>query len=264
MSGKWTVRNIFTPLASPGGSDPALLEGSPFSFRHGEELERIDEKTVSQEKDGVIIRQWFWLKIGPREGFAPFNPLDPTDVRSAVIQLEPGTPVPVSFSLFDSQIDRSVFAENCVRKAIRWETNAAYLYALAFVESGSEWPAGKVSSPAAKVGEMTVGTFQFLPATWRTLVDKLGEDQTITADDILFPEAQTTFAAAQAGDAAVELQKELGRKPRYVELYIAHLLTIKGCALIVKNSEIVCPRDCRCHPQRSFCRLGRNVKEGEN
>ncbi|NBB49799.1 hypothetical protein GVN24_16105 [Rhizobium sp. CRIBSB] len=237
MTGKWTVRDVYPPFSKPGGPEPALLDGNPFSFRFGEELERDDEKTVSEEKNGVIIRQWFWLKIDRREGFAPHNPLDPKDIRSPVIELSPGTPPPFRFEFFDGQIDREAFVENCVRKAIRWQANAAYLFALGFIESGTDWPPGRVNSPEAKPGITPVGTFQFPPETWRTLVDKLGADQSIDAEDIVFPEAQTTFAASQAGDAAVELETNLGRKPSYLDLYLAHLLTNEGCVHLNKLGE---------------------------
>ncbi|WP_370322501.1 hypothetical protein [Oricola sp.] len=237
MSGKWTVREIYSPFAKPGGPEPALLGGNPFSFRPGEELERDDDKTVSQEKDGVIIRQWFLLKLGPREGFVPHNPLDPNDIRSPAIPFEEGMEKPFSFNLFEEEISRETFARNCVRKAIRWRSNAAFLYALAFIESGANWPDGKVSCPSPADGELAVGTFGFLPATWRTLVDKLGKDQNIEPADIRYPEAQTTFAAAQTGDSIVELEKLLADKPTYVDLYLAHLITNAGCATIRKAEK---------------------------
>ena len=70
----------FRQARRPG---PALLDGNPFSFRLGEDLERADEKTVSQEKEGVVIRQWFWLTAADRrEGYVPHNPIDPDDIRS--------------------------------------------------------------------------------------------------------------------------------------------------------------------------------------
>ena len=242
MSGQWTVKLTYSPLDKPRGQ-PALVNGNAFGFVHGDKLDRVDEKTVSEEKDGVIIRQWFWLKDGPREGYVPYNPIDPTDVRSVATEWKDDMPAPFQFHLFDAEIDRDTFAENCLRKGIRWQVNAAYLYALAFIESGEQWPAGKVNSPSAKPGELTAGTFQFLPATWKTLVDKFSSDQQIsgddtgfpeiTADDIAFPEPQVTFAASQAGDAIVELEKQLGHKPRYVDLRLAHLLTIKGAVAVL-------------------------------
>lgn len=154
-----------------------------------------------------------------------------------MIELVPGTPAPFRFEFFDLQIDRETFVENCVRKAIRWRANAAYLFALGFVESGADWTPGRVNSPEAKPGITTVGTFQFPPETWRTLVDKLGADQSIDAEDIVFPEAQTTFAASQAGDAAAELETKLGRKTTYLDLYLAHLFTNEGCVLLNKLGD---------------------------
>jgi hypothetical protein len=232
MSGIWTVKFNYVPVEKPAGP-PALLEGNPFSFIFGDRLERDDEKTVNEEKEAVIIRQWFWLFEGRRAGYVPYNPLDPDDFRSVAIVRPDEVEPPFKFHLFDPEISVEVFAENCVRKAVRWETNAAYLFALAWVESGAQWPAGKVTSPPAKQGESTVGTYQVLPATWKTFVEKLGVELRIVADDIGFPEAQVTFAASQSSDAMAELKNLTGSPPRYVDLFLAHLLTIKGCASLL-------------------------------
>ena len=231
MSGSWTVREVCTPLAEPNGREPALVDGNSFSFRRGEPLERDDNKTVSEEKNGVIIRQWFWLSLGDRAGFVPHNPLNAEDIRSPAIELTDAIPPPAPFQLFDKTIPLELFAENCVRKAIRWDTNGAYLFALAFVESGDDWPDNEVSSPE---GTTTVGTFRFLPQTWQTLVDKLGSEQNIAMQDIVFPEPQTTFAASQAGDSSIELKMRIGSPPRFEQLYLAHLFTIEGAVALSK------------------------------
>ena len=242
MSGSWTVREVYTPLAEANGLKPALSEGNAFSFRRGEPLERDDEKTVSEEKNGVIIRQWFWLTSGSRSGFVPHNPLEPDDTRSPAIELTGDIPAPFQFQLFSKTISRIVYAENCVRKAIRWEANAAYLYAIGFIESGSLWPAGEVSSPD---GTETVGTYQFVPQTWRTIVDKLGTEQNIGMQDIASPEPQITFAASQAGDSRIVLTEKLGDIPTFLQLYLAHLFTIEGCLRLAKlpTSELAKPID---------------------
>ncbi|NKM48797.1 hypothetical protein ELG83_24695 (plasmid) [Rhizobium leguminosarum] len=236
------MREVYTPLAEPNGKEPALVDGNSFSFRRGDQLERDDNKTVSEEKNGVIIRQWFWLFNGIRAGYVPYNPLDSKDTRSPAIELTDDIPPPFQMQLFEKTIPVVLFVENCVRKAIRWEANGAYLFALAFLESGDRWPKDQVSSPE---GTTTVGTYGFLPQTWRTLVDKLGTEQNIGMQDIGFPEPQTTFAASQAGDAATELKSRLGQPPTFHQLYLAHLFTIEGCVAISKlsSTELETPFD---------------------
>ncbi len=237
MSEKWTVKDQYVPRAKPNGIDPAVVNGQTFDFLYGDRLDIDESKTFVQEKDGVLICQWLLLSKGQFSGFVPYRPDDPDDFRSVAIKLDINVPEPESIDFFLPEVPIQVFAAGCVRKAIRWNTNAAYLFALAFVESGKQWPTNSVSSPPALNGQLGLGTFKFRPSTWRTLVEKIGKEEFISAGDAVYPQPQATFSAHQSGEFAKQFEKDLGDlHPTYIDLYLAHMFTYEGAKKIITAS----------------------------
>ena len=102
------------------------------------------------------------------------------------------------------------------------ETNPAYLYALAFAQSGDKWTAThvKTNDPA---GAAALGVFRFTQATWDAL-RVLPELSDLTAAQIKFPTAQCVVAAVLAAKSASLLKGLItDRALSAVDLYLAHL-----------------------------------------
>jgi uncharacterized protein (TIGR02594 family) len=143
-----------------------------------------------------------------REGF----------VRSDLLkEAEPAAP--------SKDIDEESFFEQVTNAARTFESSRDYLYALAVLESG----VANIKSMSSSA----FGPFQFMPATWKGMVEKYGPDTGITNADIVLPGAQAAFAAIYARDAGNALVKAINRTPTGRELYLAHLLGTAGASAVL-------------------------------
>lgn len=235
----WTVKQDHSPTTTPSGFDRAQDQhGQTVFFIRGEELELDRDQTTSIDAPSGVTYTLLHLSNDAGGGFVPYNAADPNDIRSIAIPFEPGAITILEPSLFTNDVTLKRFAEAAVRKAIFFKTNPAYLLAWAHTESGSLWPDDMVNSPAAQDGEIGVGTYKFRPNDWQKMIDAWGEDQLIrTLDEMSAPLAQQTFAAAHSGDAVAKLTEELGRTPKFYELYMTHLFAIEGAISIIEAGE---------------------------
>ncbi len=166
-------------------------------------------ETVSEDHGGVT-RNWVEVTHQSLTGFIDETFLAPV---SDDIDVIPG------FQAFDLEVSRERFADACFTQALLNESNAAYLYALAFAESGEHWTATQVQAPADGAG----GVFGYPQAIWDGLAKKLTKG-TLGAADHRFPVAQSMVAAAFAGKAQAGLQKAReGEEVAGIALYLAHI-----------------------------------------
>jgi uncharacterized protein (TIGR02594 family) len=166
------------------------------------------EKVADPGVDG-----WWKVRVvtpgaDPREGF----------LKSELLQEDEAEKPP-------EEIDEETFFEQVTNAARTFESSRDYLYALAVLESGVANIKSKSSS--------AFGPFQFMPATWKGMVEKYGADTKITNADIVLPGAQAAFAAIYTRDAATALVKAINRTPTSRELYLAHLLGTSGASAVL-------------------------------
>ena len=166
-------------------------------------------ETVTEEHGGVT-RTWVSVTHQGFTGFLDETVLAPVSEDIAVI---PG------FQAFDLEVPRERFADACFIQALLADTNAAYLYALAFAESGEHWSQTTVKAPDGDHG----GVFRYTQSTWDTLLKTLKKGSPASSD-LRFPVAQCMVSAAFAGKAQAGLEKALeGREIDSLALYVAHI-----------------------------------------
>jgi hypothetical protein len=221
MAEEWTVDTIRGLRTKPLKSDP-LIPGAKGEIRKGEKITLGEE--VQELKDGELVETWVKVKSGTKGGF----------LRSRqVIALTPDIPRPFKSPAESREVDIEYFADVCVRRAVGERTNAAYLFALAWVESGEQWTDELVRSPKDDAGGAK-GCFRYMPKVWKELVKLHGEEEGIQTSDIVFPLSQCTFAAIQAREAEKGITNKLGRNIRALDLYLAHLFGVNGALEIAK------------------------------
>ena len=131
-------------------------------------------------------------------------------------------PEPGVFEPFPASVEKAVFADACVMQAELNATNPAYLYVLAFVQSGAQWSATEVKTSDPD-GAASIGVYQFTNQTWGELL-KLAELNDLAPDQIKFPTAQCVVAAVLESKSASLLKGLLGgRGASAVDLYLAHM-----------------------------------------
>lgn len=239
MTDFWTVTRSMSPFADADiDSDFAKLpDGSDFILSPGDQLEIDADRTVKTDAANPMAVQWIWLFESDRAGFVPHVEGNLEDGANFAMPWDPGIPKRKLFSFFDETITRAEFAGSCVLNALVFGTNSAYLYALAFLESGADWPDDKVTSPAAATGQLAAGTFRFLPASWQDLVARHGEEQFIGEADIIFPKAVTTVAAIAAKEQADATKEALNRDAKYTDLYLAHVFGIEAALSFTRDVD---------------------------
>jgi hypothetical protein len=185
----------FLPLTfiDPGdGNDPLQVIA-------GEKVKTGNKPDVDEATDGRTFKWVFVEAVGgnnpdKRKGF----------VSDAFLVAENAdVPTPGVFDPFPASVEKTAFADACVMQAELNAVNPAYLFALAFVQSGSQWSDTEVKTndPA---NAATIGAYQFTPQTWQDLL-KLAELSGLTADQIKFPTAQCVVAAVLTSKSASAL-----------------------------------------------------------
>lgn len=165
---------------------------------------------TTSEDHGGVTRNWVSVTHQGFTGFIDETFLAPVSDDIAVI---PG------FQAFDLEVPRERFADACFTQALLAETNAAYLYALAFAESGEHWSQTTVKAPDDNHG----GVFRYTQSTWDGLLKSLKKGSPASSD-LRFPVAQCMVSAAFAGKAQAGLEKALeDREVDGLALYVAHI-----------------------------------------
>jgi uncharacterized protein (TIGR02594 family) len=132
-------------------------------------------------------------------------------------------------------IDEDDFAEACLDAARDSGTNAYYLIAVAFVESGIQ------NIPSLSSNSTAFGPFQITDETWQTLAGGLG----LTDADRIDPLMQPAVAAVIAANGTNALMQILpdNRLPTAQELYFVHLFGQHGATVILGNNPTTSIRD---------------------
>lgn len=135
----------------------------------------------------------------------------------------------------DPTIDQDQFAQACLDAARTYGTNAHYLIAVAFIESGIK----NIGAP----GSSAFGPFQILEETWANYVadGAMG----FSRDDRVDPMAQPYVAAKIAATACQTLMAVLPDKrlPTAAELYFSHLFGEHGAEVILSGDRTRSVRD---------------------
>ncbi len=188
----------------------------------------VDIAETVDEEHGGTSRKWVAVSHQGAKGFVDETFLAPV---SAEIDIIPG------FQAFDTEVSRETFAGACFTQALLAKTNAAYLYALAFAESGESWTAETVKAPEGSATE-AAGIYRYPQSTWDTLIKALTSGSP-GSQDRKFPVAQCIVSAAFAGKAQESLQKALGEHPvDGIALYLAHIFA-RDVKFGVKASKAV-------------------------
>lgn len=205
------------PLRKEGrdGSDAVALDGSLLKVFAGEKVktgmqDAITEQVGNEKFTWVFVEAIEGPNVDMRKGFVDGDFLVREDGPTLPFE-------PKDDDMLPQELTRMEFANSCFLYALQFETNPAYLYALAYALSGSQWTEThvKTSDPG--------GVFRFSVETWERLRAE-PEAKGIQAAWIKYPDAQCIVAAIVAAKAASQL-KELvtDRDLNAVDLFIAHL-----------------------------------------
>jgi spore germination cell wall hydrolase CwlJ-like protein len=206
-------------LRSKGKKDSAFVEldDEELQVFAGEKVKTGAQDAVVETIDGNLIT---WVFVEAIED----NPDKRKGFVSAGALVPEGTDVAKSGGLkpFPAHVEKAEFADSCYVQAELSKTNPAYLYALAFVQSGQNWSDTevKIDDPA---DALAFGVFQFTKDTWAKLL-QLPELSGLTADQIKFPTAQCVVAAVLASKSSSLLKGLVtDHGLSAVDLYLAHM-----------------------------------------
>jgi hypothetical protein len=201
-------------------SDQVVLNGIPLRVFAGEKVrtgarEASTEHFDSQTIKWVFVEAIAGLNADKRKGFVDDKFL--VAEGDTTPEIKDSDPFPVELTKED-------FAYACFVQAARFETNPAYLYALAYSLSGVQWSETHVRTHDF-AGATAVGVFRFSEQTWRfVLSDPAAKN--IGTDWIKFPDAQCIVAAIVAAKSADLLKRLITERGlSAVDLFLAHLFT---------------------------------------
>jgi hypothetical protein len=173
----------------------------------------VDETVDGRSFKWVFVEATEGEQVEKRKGFVSNEFLGPE---------ESVVPVSDGFQPFSTQVNKEDFANTCYLQATLNGANPAYLYALAFALSGSQWSNSdvKTDDPA---DALAFGVFRFPKETWQHLISE-PEATNILPEDIKFPEVQCIVAAILAAKSANLLKSKItDRGLSAVDLFFAHL-----------------------------------------
>jgi muramidase (phage lysozyme) len=184
----------------------------------GEKVTTGTKPDVDEEANGRTFKWVFVEAIGgndpeKRKGFVSneFLAAEGDDI-----------PEPAVAEPFAPNVEKAAFADACVMQAELNATNPAYLYALAFVQSGAQWSPTEVKS-TDPADAASIGVYQFTSQTWQELL-KLAELDDFTPEQIKFPTRQCVVAAVLASKSTSALKGLMaGHGASAVDLYLAHM-----------------------------------------
>jgi hypothetical protein len=126
-------------------------------------------------------------------------------------------------------LDKLVFAESCVRKAVSWGTSAHYLMAVAEMRTN-------VTDGPNKNGR-DVGPFALSPSEWTFYIGLEDYDLGMTADDIVNWRSQCSVFAVMILTAQQNIASLIGSQPTFSQLYLAQISGSKAAAAAIANPE---------------------------
>jgi hypothetical protein len=207
------------PLLKEGrnDSDQVVLNDIPLRVFAGETVKTGAQESVTEQLDDLTVK-WIFveaiagLNADKRKGFV--------DDRFLVAE-GAATPEILGVPPFPTELTKEDFVDACVVQAALFQTNPAYLYALAYALSGKQWSETQVRTSDPANAE-AVGVFRFPKETWSSLLVDDAKD--IQTSWIKFPDAQCVVAAIVAAKSA-DLLKDLitDRSISAVDLLLAHL-----------------------------------------
>jgi spore germination cell wall hydrolase CwlJ-like protein len=128
---------------------------------------------------------------------------------------------------FPKEVEKAAFADACFVHAELNRTNPAYLYALAFVQSGDRWSetSVKTDDPADAVA---LGAYRFTREAWTKFL-ALPELAGLTVESIASPTAQCVVAGVLAAKSATLLKGLItDHGLSAIDLYLAHIFNDDG------------------------------------
>ena len=158
-----------------------------------------------------------WIAVQLRSGEKGF-------LRRAVVQLAEAPPEEIDQNMFLTQLRFEVASP-------LGRTDHHYLFAVAFAESG-------VENLPASPGSDAIGWFKYSADRWAELVTEYGVvPPAITPADRSDLNKQMEMAAREACGDANKIQVLLGRTAQYNELYLMHVLGLKGGKAVLVLSK---------------------------
>jgi hypothetical protein len=193
-------------------------QGDTLQVLAGEKVKAGANPEIKEELGSRTIT-WVWVEatggqfVGQRKGYVSSGALGPENTQ---VEMSPG------FQRFAEKVGIGDFADACYVQAILSATNPAYLFALAWAQSGNQWSLTDVQTNDTEEAS-AIGVFQFTRVTWEMLLSD-PDASDLQPDDIKFPIAQCIVAAILAKKSA-DLLKGLitDRSLSAVDLFLAHL-----------------------------------------
>ena len=174
----------------------------------------VDEATTGKTFKWVFVEATQGNDPEKRKGFIS---------NEFLVADETNVPEPGVFEPFALSVEKAVFADACVMQAVLNAVNPAYLYALAFVQSGTQWSATEVKTSDA-AGAASSGVYQFTQQTWDDLLKLAELNGDLASDQIKFPNAQCVATAVLASKSTSALKGLIpDRGASAVDLYLAHM-----------------------------------------
>ena len=188
--------------------------GEPLEVKAGDKVKAgTGTKPDAEETTGGKTTRWVFIESadGKKKGYVAESNLVDGDVEASA-----------GFVPLPLEVERADFAATCFTQAARIPVNPAYLFALAFTQSGSQW--SKTHVKATDAADATAfGVFQFTKATWKKLQAE-PDLSDFTEDDIKFPALQCIAAGVLAEKAASAFRTSAAdRDLSAVDLFLAHL-----------------------------------------
>lgn len=164
--------------------------------------------------------------LGTEKSEQGFLPQDRIAVRP---ELSPPTDEAINLKAFMTQLT--------IQSRVQ-QVNRDLLAAIAVAESGMR------NRPSGVPGDTAFGPFQFSEKAWARMVEEVGRDFGITADDRFNPVSQAVFAAIATATALEALEAKLkiegpegSRLPHPAELYFAHVVGLPAALEILPGDH---------------------------
>ena len=126
-------------------------------------------------------------------------------------------------------LDKLVFAEACVRRAVSWGVNAHYLISVAEMRT-------HVTDGAGANG-IDTGPFALSPFEWASYTGLPDFDLGMAPGDIVNWRAQCSVFALMVLTSQQKLAKSIGDQPTYSQLYLSQLIGATAASSAIKNSS---------------------------
>ena len=196
-----------------------MLDDVPLRVFAGEKVKTGAKPSATEQVGGSTVT---WVFVEATSGHSLDKRKGFVDDVFLVAEDTAGIVPAGGFNPFPLQVKKTEFADACYVQSELSKTNPAYLYALAFAQSGNQWSDTDVKTSDPD-GALAFGAYQFTKETWTELL-KLAELNDLTADQIKSPTAQCVVAGVLASKSADLLNGLItDRGISAVDLYLAHM-----------------------------------------